>query len=203
MPPEVLERAFEPFFTTKEVGRGTGLGLSMVYGFAKQSRGHVKIYSEIGHGTRVWVYLPRAAGATQESEAAQQVRAHPVGRETVLVVEDNDAVRRVAVRILQGLGYQVREAADGLSALAILQQADDIDLLFTDLIMPKGMSGQELLTQARALRPELKALFTSGYSERFIKDRGATQEGVALLSKPYRSQNLAEAVRAALDAPQA
>jgi PAS domain S-box-containing protein len=200
MPPEVLERVFEPFFTTKEVGRGTGLGLSMVYGFAKQSRGHVKIYSEVGHGTRVMVYLPRAAAERDEAELAQPIRAHPVGRETVLVVEDDDAVRRVAVKILQGLGYQVREAADGPNALAILQQTDNIDLLFTDLIMPKGMSGQELLTRARALRPEVKALFTSGYSERFIKDKGATQEGVALLSKPYRSQSLAEAVRTALDA---
>jgi len=199
MPPEVLERAFEPFFTTKEVGRGTGLGLSMVYGFAKQSRGHVKIYSEIGHGTRVMVFLPRAAAAARENETTQHVRAHPVGRETILVVEDNDAVRRVAVRILQGLGYQVREAADGPNALKVLRESDEIDLLFTDLIMPKGMSGQELLTRARALRPDLKALFTSGYSERFIKDRGATQEGVALLSKPYRSQNLAEAIRTALD----
>ncbi|MGB9365044.1 MAG: PAS domain S-box protein [Xanthobacteraceae bacterium] len=198
MPPEVLERVFEPFFTTKEVGRGTGLGLSMVYGFAKQSRGHVKIYSEVGHGTRVIVYLPRAAATDDDAEPAQPVRT-PVGRETVLVVEDNDAVRKVAVKILQGLGYQVREAADGPSALAILRAPGSIDLLFTDLIMPKGISGQELLTRARALRPELKALFTSGYSERFIKDKGATQEGVALLSKPYRSQSLAEAVRAALD----
>jgi CheY-like chemotaxis protein len=171
----------------------------MVYGFAKQSRGHVKIYSEVGHGTRVMVYLPRAAAAKSE-EPAPPTRAHPVGRETILVVEDNSAVRKVAVRILQGLGYQVREAADGPSALTILQAPGGVDLLFTDLIMPKGMSGQELLTRARALRPDLKALFTSGYSERFIKDKGATQEGVALLSKPYRSQSLAEAVRAALDA---
>jgi CheY-like chemotaxis protein len=199
MPPEVLERVFEPFFTTKEVGRGTGLGLSMVYGFAKQSRGHVKIYSEIGHGTRVIVYLPRAAAAEQESDVARNARVQPVGNETILVVEDNQAVRRVAVKMLQGLGYQVREAADGPSALAILQEPDMIDLLFTDLIMPKGLSGQELLTRARALRPGLKALFTSGYSEQFIKDRGATEEGVALLSKPYRAQNLAEAVRTALD----
>jgi len=190
---------FEPFFTTKEVGRGTGLGLSMVYGFAKQSRGHVKIYSEIGHGTRVIVYLPRAAAAEREADTAQPARAQPEGSEMILVVEDNHAVRRVAVKMLQGFGYQVREAADGPSALAILKQAGEIDLLFTDLIMPKGMSGQELLTHARALRPGLKALFTSGYSEQFIKDKGATEEGVALLSKPYRSQNLAEAVRAALD----
>jgi PAS domain S-box-containing protein len=200
MPPEVLERAFEPFFTTKEVGRGTGLGLSMVYGFAKQSRGHVKIYSEIGHGTRVMVYLPRAAGAEVLAEAEPPVRAHPFGRETILVVEDSDAVRKVAVRILRGLGYQVREAADGPSALAILREEGEIDLLFTDLIMPNGITGQELLVRARALRPGLKALFTSGYSERFIKDKGSTEEGVALLSKPYRQQNLAEAVRAALDA---
>ena len=139
MAPEVLERVFEPFFTTKEVGRGSGLGLSMVYGFAKQSRGHVKIYSEVGHGTRVMVYLPRAAAANDDAEPAHPVRAHPVGRETVLVVEDNDAVRKVAVRILQGLGYQVREAADGPSALALLEQPGSIDLLFTDLIMPKGI----------------------------------------------------------------
>ncbi|MEJ0074246.1 MAG: ATP-binding protein [Alphaproteobacteria bacterium] len=200
MPPEVLERVFEPFFTTKEVGRGTGLGLSMVYGFAKQSRGHVKIYSEVGHGTRVMIYLPRAAAAEEDAETAQPARAHPIGRETILVVEDSHAVRRVAVKILQGLGYQVREAADGPSALAILQELGEIDLLFTDLIMPNGISGQELLTRARALRPALKALFTSGYSAQFIKDKGSTEEGVALLSKPYRSQTLAEAVRAALDA---
>ena len=111
------------------------------------------------------------------------MRVHPVGRETVLVVEDNDAVRKVAVRILRGLGYQVREAADGPSALALLEQPGSIDLLFTDLIMPKGMSGQELLTRAHAIRPDLKALFTSGYSERFIKDKGATQEGVPLLEQ--------------------
>jgi CheY-like chemotaxis protein len=139
--------------------------------------------------------------AEDEAETKQPARAHPVGRETVLVVEDSHAVRQVAVKILRGLGYQVREAEDGPSALAILEQPDTIDLLFTDLIMPNGISGQELLTRARALRPGLKALFTSGYSERFIKDKGSTPEGVALLSKPYRSQNLSEAVRATLDAP--
>jgi CheY-like chemotaxis protein len=160
----------------------------------------VKIYSEVGHGTRVMVYLPRATAAGDDAEAAPPARAQPVGRETILVVEDSHAVRKVAVRILQGLGYQVHEAADGPSALAILREPGHIDLLFTDLIMPNGISGQELLTRARALRPGLKGLFTSGYSERFIKDKGATEEGVALLSKPYRSQNLSEAVRAALDA---
>jgi PAS domain S-box-containing protein len=204
MPPEVLERVFEPFFTTKEVGRGTGLGLSMVYGFVKQSRGHVKIYSEVGHGTRITVYLPRAAVAEQDTaHEASSAQANLGGHETILVVEDSNAVRRVAVNILKALGYRVREAEDGPSALAILQQAEAIDLLFTDLIMPNGIGGQELLTRARALRPGLKALFTSGYSEQFIKGKGPTEEGVALLSKPYRSRKLAEAIRAALDTPQA
>jgi PAS domain S-box-containing protein len=204
MPPEVLERVFEPFFTTKEVGRGTGLGLSMVYGFVKQSRGHVKIYSEVGHGTRITVYLPRAAVPEQDTAPeAASAQAHLGKHETILVVEDSNAVRRVAVNILKALGYRVREAEDGPSALAILQQAEAIDLLFTDLIMPNGIGGQELLRRARALRPGLKALFTSGYSEQFIRGKGPTEEGVALLSKPYRSRKLAEAIRAALDTPQA
>lgn len=201
MPPEVLERAFEPFFTTKAVGRGTGLGLSMVYGFVKQSRGHVKIYSEVGHGSRITVYLPRAVAAEREVETSgASQRTDLNGHETILVVEDSHAVRRVAVNILRGLGYQVREAEDGPSALVILEQPGNIDLLFTDLIMPNGIDGQELLRRARALRPGLKALFTSGYSEQFIKGRGPTEAGVALLSKPYRTQKLAEAVRSALDA---
>jgi PAS domain S-box-containing protein len=201
IPPEVLERVFEPFFTTKEVGRGTGLGLSMVYGFVKQSRGHVKIYSEVGHGTRITVYLPRAVVAQTEKDVdATPLRTDLGGSETILVVEDSTPVRRVAVNILQGLGYQVYEAEDGPHALKILEQPVEIDLLFTDLIMPNGIDGQELVRRARALRPGLKALFTSGYSEHFLKGRSPTEEGVALLSKPYRTQKLAEAIRAALDA---
>src|SRR5436853_79688 len=140
MPPDVVERVFEPFFTTKPAGQGTGLGLSMVYGFVKQSRGHVKIYSEVGHGTRITVYLPRADAAEQEpAPAAARAKADLAGHETVLVVEDSAAVRRVAVTMLSGLGYQVREAEDGPSALAILKEPGKIDLLFTDLIMPTGM----------------------------------------------------------------
>ena len=201
MPPDVVERVFEPFFTTKPAGQGTGLGLSMVYGFVKQSRGHVKVYSEVGHGTRITVYLPRADGVEQETApSAVRAKADLAGHETVLVVEDSAAVRRVAVTMLSGLGYQVREAEDGPSALAILREPGQIDLLFTDLIMPNGMDGQELLRQARALRPGLRALFTSGYSEHFIKGRGATEAGVALLSKPYRTHKLAEVVRGTLDA---
>jgi PAS domain S-box-containing protein len=201
MPPEVAERVFEPFFTTKEVGRGTGLGLSMVYGFIKQSRGHVKIYSELGHGTSIKLYLPRALGA----ESASPVSTAPAaalagGHETILVVEDSAAVRKVAMSMLRGLGYRVREAEDGKAALAILRQPGAIDLLFTDLIMPNGIDGQDLLVMAREQRPGLKALFTSGYSEHFLKARGKTDQSVPLLGKPYRAHKLAEAVRRVLDA---
>jgi PAS domain S-box-containing protein len=204
MPPEVVERVFEPFFTTKEVGRGTGLGLSMVYGFVKQSRGHVKIYSEVGHGTSIKLYLPRAdaaQAAAAETEAARAT-AHPAGTESVLVVEDSATVRNVTVAILRTLGYRVHEAEDGHAALAILHQPIAIDLLFTDLIMPNGIDGQELLRRAREVRPGLKALFASGYSEQFLKGRGPGEAGVPLLNKPYRTRALAEAVRNVLDNPQ-
>jgi CheY-like chemotaxis protein len=202
MPPEVLERVFEPFFTTKEVGHGTGLGLSMVYGFVKQSRGHVKIYSEVGHGTSIKLYLPRAGVAAAETvETVAHPTANPGGTEAILVVEDSATVRHVTVGILRALGYTVHEAEDGHAALAILKQPVAIDLLFTDLIMPNGINGQELVRQARALRPDLKALFASGYSEQFLKGRGPAEEAVPLLNKPYRTRTLAEAVRNVLDAP--
>jgi CheY-like chemotaxis protein len=201
MSPDVVERAFEPFFTTKDVGRGTGLGLSMVYGFAKQSRGHIKIYSEIGHGSSVKLYLPKVAVAVAPSADAisDPNEAHEGGRETVLVVEDDAAVRIAAVGILQNLGYRVLEAEDGNAAFAILQGSEPVDLLFTDLIMPNGVSGQDLLRKARERRPDIKALFTSGYSEHLFKGRGDVEGGVPLLSKPYRRQNLAAAVRRILD----
>jgi len=200
MAPDVIERAFEPFFTTKDVGHGSGLGLSMVYGFVKQSRGHVKIYSELGHGTSIKLYLPRAEEAVEEADERPPAAAtHPAGKETILVVEDDAAVRAAAVRILQNLGYRVREAEDGRSALAILTAADPVDLLFTDLVMPNGMSGRELLRRAREQRPGLKALFTSGYSAHVIDARGGIDEDVPLLGKPYRKHKLAETVRRVLD----
>jgi PAS domain S-box-containing protein len=204
MPPEVVERVFEPFFTTKEVGRGTGLGLSMVYGFVKQSRGHVKIYSEIGHGTSIKLYLPRASATVEEpaDTAGARLTANPGGDEMILVVEDSATVRQVTIGILRGLGYRVQEAEDGHAALAILKEPGEIDLLFTDLIMPNGIDGQELVRRARALRPGLKALFASGYSEQFLKGRGPGEAGVPLLNKPYRTRSLAEAVRGVLDAVQ-
>jgi len=202
MPPDVVERVFEPFFTTKEVGKGTGLGLSMVYGFVKQSRGHVKVYSEVGHGTSIKLYLPRAQIAGGEgAQANARPAANPGGSESILVVEDSPTVRSMSAGILRALGYRVREAEDGPTAVRILKEVGDIDLLFTDLIMPNGIDGQELWRQARALRPGLRALFTSGYSEQFLKGRGATEEGIPLLNKPYRTRALAEAIRRVLDAP--
>src|SRR5262249_10826460 len=200
MAPHVIEHVFEPFFTTKESGRGTGLGLSMVYAFIKQSRGHVKIYSEVGHGTSIRLYLPRTASAfsmvgIEPATAAPQQSGH----ETVLVVEDDAAVRTVATNILEGLGYQVLQADDGDAPLAILDAPGPIHLLFTDLVLPNGMSGQDLLRQAWERRPGLKALFTSGYSANFVAASGAA-ETVPLLGKPYRKQKLAEAVRGVLDA---
>jgi PAS domain S-box-containing protein len=201
MPQEVIERAFEPFFTTKDVGRGTGLGLSMVYGFVKQSGGHVKIYSELGHGTAIKLYLPKAANVSGTIESGRAARAEMRARqqETILVVEDEPAVRAVAVMHLTKLGYQVLEAEDGAAALKVLQAFGGIDLLFTDLIMPNGMNGQELLRKARGQRPTLKALFTSGYSEQFIRARDSVDQDVPLIGKPYRRQALAEKIRAVLD----
>jgi PAS domain S-box-containing protein len=199
MPPEVVERAFDPFFTTKEAGRGTGLGLSMVYGFVKQSRGHVKIYSEVGHGSSIKIYLPRANKCAEPLDVGNAAAASPRGSETILVVEDGAAVRLMAARVLRGLGYTVIEAEDGPSALAKIEEALEIDLLFTDLIMPNGIDGQSLVQRARVIRPELKALYTSGYSEQFLRGRGSADVGVPLLNKPYRTLALAEAVRSVLD----
>lgn len=200
IPPALIERVFEPFFTTKEVGRGTGLGLSMVYGFVKQSRGHVKIYSEVGHGTSIRLYFPRAAQQVRsvtDTPATSAARL-PAGRETILVVEDDAAVRSMAVGILEGLGYDVRQTLDGKSALGVLREGSPIDLLFTDMVMPNGMNGYDLIAAARAMRPGLKVLLTSGYSEEFIKTSDSSPDA-RLLNKPYRRETLAAAIRSALD----
>ena len=201
MPAEVAERAFEPFFTTKEVGRGTGLGLSMVYGFAKQSHGHVKIESALGRGTSVKIFMPRsiadASGKPVPKPASAPERKK--GSETILVVEDDVAVRAVVLQMLRGLGYQVREAHDPEGALAILDAGETVDLLFTDIVMPGGMSGWDLAEAARAKRPALKALFTSGYSDRVLKEHARIGVDIALLTKPYRARSLGNAIRAVLD----
>ncbi|UJW80740.1 ATP-binding protein [Hydrogenophaga sp. SL48] len=196
--PEHLQRVFEPFFTTKETGKGTGLGLSMVYGFVKQSAGHVAIYSELLQGTSVKLYLPRASGAAAVFATAEGEDSIVGGSETVLLVEDDDAVRQVALTALRSLGYTVIEANDGPSAMAVLEQRDDVQLLFTDIVMPGGMNGRALADAARRWRPDLKVLYTSGYTENAIVHQGRLDEGALLLSKPYRRIDLDRAVRTAL-----
>jgi PAS domain S-box-containing protein len=201
MPADVLERAFEPFFTTKEVGKGSGLGLSMIYGFAKQSGGHVKIYSEVGHGTTVRLYLPRQAAAVASATPAPAMQQeHPRGGETILVVEDNADVRAFVVRHLHELGYRVIEAKDGPAALRVLEQPTAVDLLLTDVVMPGGMTGRQLSDEARRRRPDLKTLFISGYTEDSIVHQGKLDPGVNFLSKPFRRRDLALKVREALEA---
>ncbi|RKG79768.1 response regulator [Corallococcus exercitus] len=197
MTPEVLERAFEPFFTTKPEGRGTGLGLSMVYGFVKQSGGHVKIYSELGHGTSIKIYLPRTfQTAVQPAETGTGLVEG--GTETILVVEDDAAVRATVVEVLTELGYRVLKAHDGQSALAVIQSGLPVDLLFTDVVMPGPVRSPELARQAKALLPDLEVLFTSGYTENAIVHGGRLDPGVSLLSKPYRREDLARKIRSML-----
>ncbi|HUL09221.1 MAG TPA: PAS domain S-box protein [Candidatus Acidoferrum sp.] len=202
MTAEVLQHAFEPFFTTKEVGKGTGLGLSMIYGFAKQSQGHVKIYSEAGHGTTVRLYLPRKTTAEERAAApARAERRSEGGSETILVVEDDADVRAFVSGQLRDLGYRVIEAADGPQVQRILESDEPIDLLFTDVVMPGGMTGRQLAETARTRRPALKAVFTSGYTENSIVHQGKLDRGVSFLAKPFRRQDLAAKVRETLDEP--
>jgi len=193
MTPEVMERAFEPFFTTKPEGEGTGLGLSMAYGFVKQSGGHIKIYSEVGHGTTFRIYLPRVH---QEETSAPDVRRAPVkgGSETILVVEDDMAVQATVVDVLSGLGYKVLKARDGESALSVLQSGIAVDLLFTDVVMPGPIKSTDLAREARVLLPDIEVLFTSGYTQNAIVHGGRLDPGVELLSKPYRREDLARRV---------
>jgi PAS domain S-box-containing protein len=201
MSPEVLRRAVEPFFTTKEVGRGSGLGLSMIYGFARQSGGYLKLYSEPGRGTTVRLYLPTAGrrpAAAADAEGPAEATL-PRGRETILVVEDDEQVRRVVVANLAGLGYRVLEAGDGPAALEILAHEPAVDLLFTDVVMPKDMSGQALAERAQRERPQLKVLFTTGYTQDAIVHAGRLDRGVMLLPKPYSRATLARRIRDALE----
>ncbi|MBA2674256.1 response regulator [Ramlibacter sp.] len=194
MPPEVVARAFEPFFTTKPEGKGTGLGLSMAYGFAKQSGGHIRIYSEPGSGTSVKLYLPRS----HEKELVLPHRSSgPIegGSETILVVEDDLAVQAAVVNMLQSLGYRVVRANDAQAALTILQSGLHIDLLFTDVVMPGPLRSPELARRAKSLFPDLGVLFTSGYTQNAIVHGGKLDPGVELLSKPYRQEDLARKVR--------
>jgi CheY-like chemotaxis protein len=197
--PENLERVFDPFFTTKEVGKGTGLGLSMVFGFVKQSNGHIKIYSEVGHGTTVKIYLPRATGLSDTSVESQASTSIKGGHETILVVEDDALVRRYVITQIQSLGYKTLEASRASEALEIIDSSETIDLLFTDVIMPGSLNGRQLVDEALVRRPGLKTLFTSGYAENAIVHHGRLDTGVLLLTKPYRKSDLARMIRLALE----
>ncbi len=198
MSDEVIEHAFEPFFTTKPEGRGTGLGLSQVFGFVKQSGGHLKIYSEIGHGTTVRLYLPRAQAGIADAEERALPEASPRGTECVLVVEDDPDVRAAVVEMVEDLGYAVEEAANPDAALVVLKRRD-VDLLFTDVVMPGTMKSTELAERARVLQPRIKVLFTSGYSENAIVHHGRLDDGVQLITKPYKRDQLARRLRQLLD----
>jgi signal transduction histidine kinase len=197
IPPAILNRVFDPFFTTKEVGKGTGLGLSMVYGFAKQSGGHVKIYSEEGHGTAVRLYLPRAAQDKVAAVAQEEPdAARLAGKgESILVVEDNEDVRSLVTRHLDELGYRVLLAGNAAEALEVVESPEKLDLLFTDIVMPGKLSCEDLVRRARASRPDLAVLLTSGFSEAAMQSTLLANNQNALLSKPYRKQDLARKVR--------
>jgi PAS domain S-box-containing protein len=194
IPPELMERVFEPFFTTKPEGQGTGLGLSMVYGFVKQSGGHVKLYSELKQGTTVRIYLPRVR---QEEDLVTEVDSGPIkgGTETVLVAEDDEDVRSTVVELLSDLGYRVLKAKDAQSALAIIESGVPIDLLFTDVVMPGPLRSPELARKARERLPDIAVLFTSGYTDNAIVHAGRLDEGIELLSKPYSREAMARKIR--------
>lgn len=197
MPPEVAERAFDPFFTTKPVGEGSGLGLSMVYGFVKQCGGYATIYSELGKGTSVKLYLPCSDGSAEIAHDDALPEAEK-GCEHILVVEDDALVRQHATTTLSGLGYRISEAASAKDALKLLDSTPGIDLLFTDMVMPGGINGRELADRARALHPTLKVIFTSGYTEEAIVGRSWLDTGVSFLGKPYKRNELARIVREVL-----
>ena len=208
IPQELMDKVFEPFFTTKEVGTGSGLGLSMVYGFVKQSRGHVRLHSEVGAGTSVRIHLPRfvstdageGATATAEAESPPTESSRAREGETVLLVEDNEHVRTLGVSALENLGYQVLEGAHGPSALRLLEGgATCVDLLFTDVVLPGGMSGPELGAASSARRPGLPVLFTSGYTGKAGGKDDPLRSDARMLRKPYALETLAGAIRLAID----
>jgi CheY-like chemotaxis protein len=199
IPADILDRVFEPFMTTKEMGKGSGLGLSMIYGFAKQSGGHVSIYSEEGVGTTVCLYLPKSgeavAGNGVKDDTGQHVELEGL---RVLVVEDNVNVRAVAVGQLTSFGCRVLEAGDAATALGIVAGSEDIDLLFTDLVLPTGMSGLDLVEEARNQRPHLQYLLTSGFADTVLTNGANVDAGRRLLVKPYRRAELAAKIKEVL-----
>ena len=192
---------FEPFFTTKEAGRGSGLGLSQVFGFMQQSDGHVTIYSEVGAGTTVRLYFPRHTGPEAAADAEPEARAAAgAANEIVLVVEDDEDVRTNTVMMVEELGYAVLEAADGEAALRVLKSQPAVRLLFTDVGLPGGLNGRQLADRARELRPDLVVLFTSGYARNAIVHHGRLDPGVEVIGKPFTFSALGAKLRKVLDA---
>ena len=202
MPPELMERVFEPFFTTKPIGEGTGLGLSMIYGFARQSGGQVRIYSEVGKGTTVCIYLPRHYGEVEHEDSPQTSRKLPRSEqgETVLVVDDEPSIRMLLAEILDDLGYAALEASDSVAGLRVLQSDVRIDLLVTDVGLPGGMNGRQMADAARVSRPDLKVLFITGYAESSILGNGHLAPGMAVVTKPFSMDEMEEKIRAAIEA---
>lgn len=197
MPPEVVAKAFAPFFTTKPLGQGTGLGLSMIYGFAKQSGGQVRIQSKVGEGTTVCLYMPRHTRDAEHDEAQPQLGLMPFAQtgETVLIVDDEPTVRMLVTDVLDDLGYRAVEAADGAGGLEVLQSDARIDLLITDVGLPGGLNGRQMADAARVLRPDLKVLFITGYAEGALLNNGHLEPGMAVLPKPFAVETLAHRIR--------
>jgi CheY-like chemotaxis protein len=200
MVPDVIARAFDPFFTTKPMGQGTGLGLSMVYGFVRQSGGQVRIYSEVGKGTTMCLYLPRYTGRLDEVGANLSLTEAPSGEgETVLVVDDEPTLRMLITDVLEESGYIIASAGDGASAMQILQSDIRVDLLITDVGLPGGMNGRQVADAARKIRPGLKVLFITGYAENAVIGNGDLEPGMEVMTKPFEISGLAAKVRDLID----
>jgi signal transduction histidine kinase len=197
MTPDVIARAFDPFFTTKPLGQGTGLGLSMIYGFARQSGGQVRIYSEVGQGTTMRLYLPRHVGEAEAAEDMPNLAQAPraAAGQTVLVVDDEPTIRMLVREVLEDLGYAAVEAADGASGLGILRSDARIDLLVTDVGLPGGMNGRQLADAARTTRPDLKVLFITGYAENAVIGNGHLEPGMHVMTKPFAMEALASRIK--------
>jgi len=202
MAPEVIERAFEPFFTTKPIGEGTGLGLSMIYGFARQSGGEVRIYSEIGEGTTVCIYLPRHSSKIAVEDIAPRASELPRSERAaiVLIVDDEPTVRMLLTEIVEDLGYTAIQAGDSAAGLKVLQSDVTIDLLVTDVGLPGGMNGRQMADAARTSRPDLKVLFITGYAENAVVGNGRLEPGMAVLTKPFPIEAMAARIRSMAEA---
>ena len=201
MPPDVIAKAFNPFFTTKPIGQGAGLGLSMIYGFVQQSDGQVRIYSEVGQGTNVCLYLPRHVGNLLAPEVARDLSDAPRAEigESVLVFDDEPTVRMLVAEVLGELGYAAIEAADGAAGIKVLQSKARVDLLITDVGLPGGLNGRQMADQARVSRPELKVLFITGFAENAVLNHGHLEHGMHVLTKPFSMEALATRIKGLLD----